>query len=130
LVTLETAVTAFARIGYIPVVRLTTTASPPGVVIVSDPLVLTNDNHSVAVGNVPVDDPSVKARFGALEGEAILFPQIVTNRGSRLVASMFYGNCGVFMVIAYTTLTHRQSAWKPLTAPASAPHKFSRLSVT
>jgi len=85
LVTLETAVTALARIGYIPVVRLTTTASPPGVVIVSDPVVLTNDNHWVAVGKVPVDDPSVKARFGAGEGEAILFPQIVTIGGALLL---------------------------------------------
>jgi hypothetical protein len=47
-------------------------------VIVSDPLVLTNDNQWVAVGKVPVDVPSVKARFGALEAEAILFPQTVT----------------------------------------------------
>jgi hypothetical protein len=57
-----------------PVVRLSTTVSPPGVVIVSDPLVLTNDNQWVAVGKVPVDVPSAKARFGALEAEAILFP--------------------------------------------------------
>jgi hypothetical protein len=40
--------------------------------------VLTNDNQWVAVGKVPLDVPSAKARFGALEAEAILFPQTVT----------------------------------------------------
>jgi hypothetical protein len=40
--------------------------------------VLTNDNQWVAVGKVPVDVTSAKARFGALEAEAILFPQTVT----------------------------------------------------
>jgi hypothetical protein len=55
-----------------PVARLSDTLSPPGVVIVTDPLAaLTNDNHSVAVGKLPGDDPSEKARFGALDGEAI-----------------------------------------------------------
>src|SRR5271169_689552 len=83
LVTLETAVTALARIGYMPVVRLSTTVSPPGVVIVSDPVVLTNDNQWVAVGKVPVDVPSAKARFGALEAEAIRFPQTVTTGAYR-----------------------------------------------
>jgi hypothetical protein len=101
LVTLETAVTALARIGYMPVVRLSTTTSPPGVVIVSDPLVLTNDNQWVAVGKVPVDAPRAKARFGALEAEAILFPQTVTIGGYRVadVASMFLYYSGKFKAI-------------------------------
>jgi hypothetical protein len=106
LVTPETAVTALARIGYIPVVRFNATVSPPGVVIVSDPLVLTNDNHWVAFGNVPVDDPSATARSGAVEGEAILFPQIVTTR-EHYVACMFRHNCGVSTVIARTIPRHR-----------------------
>jgi hypothetical protein len=89
LVTLETAVTALARIGYMPVVRLSTTVSPPGVVIVSDPVVLTNDNQWVAVGKVPVDVPSAKARFGALEAEAILFPQPVTTGGYRAACCQY-----------------------------------------
>ncbi len=86
LLTLETALTAVARIGYIPVGKLSTTASPPGVVIVSDPPALTNDNHWVAVGKVPFDAPSAKARFGALEGEAILFPQAMTPGVAALTA--------------------------------------------
>jgi hypothetical protein len=99
-VTLETAVTALARIGYMPVVRLSTTTSPPGVVIVSDPLVLTNDNQWVAVGKVPVDVPSAKARFGALEAEAILFPQPVTTGATAPpVASMFLHYRGEFKAI-------------------------------
>lgn len=69
--TLESAVTALARMGYMPEGRFNTTLSPPMVLIVSDPPELTNDNQSVAVGKFPVDDPSAKARLGALEGEAI-----------------------------------------------------------
>ncbi len=89
LVTLETAVTAVARIGYMPVVRFNAILSPPGVVIVTDPLpALTNDNHSVAVGKLPGDDPSEKARFGALDVEAIFISRKANNHELAVISSL------------------------------------------